>query len=391
MTPQQKESIMEAVRTTMHYCGLAWTAFEEAGDGDAAEEKGGSGGSAPSQTPLEQKVHAFQKVILPSTVFDLPEVRAVGYKCLGQIGDDCIGALPSVVRDTVICVLLERAPNEAMANLRAEAFVAMGIWVWMYPSLTDLHTRIAEIAANVLFDSSEDVHVRSKAAIVVSHLSGKLLDTNSPCLRSFDHVKLLADAAIFCWDQYAELEPVIGGHALRTMGFILRVLDEDGLIMELRDHPDGVANVFLGAIVQGIQSHHIKLRWNAAHAAGEALWRREVHDADPPAARECVKALLRAIREDRIYKVRSRAVAAVRRFCDSPHFLSLYVDMFDAICETLSSAHGDEDFSQFKESSVLRAELVSTLKSMVEKAPCSEEMQTRLSAHRQILQMNGLM
>jgi hypothetical protein len=65
--------------------------------------------------------------------------------------------------------------------------------------------------------------------------------------------------------------------------------------------------------------------------------------------------------------------------------------MFDAICETLSSAHGDEDFSQFKESSVLRAELVSTLKSMVEKAPCSEEMQTRLSAHRQILQMNGLM
>lgn len=459
--PTKDVSLQEALRALMHYSGLSWEAFAEGGDGtaQAAEVLGQEvDGDVPvhSRTASTEDKHKLFALYFKALSHSNSSVRCVAYKCIAQIGEDFVASLPdavhqdpasapppkqaawgakapaAVTKKTFVELALVKGLQERDNNCYCEALITLGVWTLKYPSLLQFHDMFLKAASKAMVSRASDGIACQKASFVLSNIASQTLDENSPCRRDTDLMLLLCDCAAFAASVTKSKHfcnslstcSSIAGHSVRMMHFLLKALDESTLIAELEGHPEGVANYFLETLADLVLSpsftnaqrgvYETKTRWNAAHAIGEAVSRREVYQADPPASRKCFHSLLGAIETDTNFKVRSRAVNAVSKivlaYCGrgtpqaplskderqqrnvvQKEWEEVLPQALQILCNALETlSQQTQSFVQYKEASVLRNEIVQGLRVLLDAAPCTERFQTSMKQNKSLLVSEGL-
>lgn len=308
-----------------------------------------------SLAPVTQQY--FADVFQPALRFaPCDAVRMLMYRATGQLDDSFFARLELEQRREVVSCLVDQGLMEPSAAMRRQCFEAIAQWSTSHPSMAvPFFGEFCHASVNAFYSETNET-VAERAAMAISNLAAALAAL-SPFPVSEAHLLATAAAVALRRADFA-----VQAHGIRAFGFILHALPEDDLIMEIDGHPDGICNAGLECFATTCRtSTSYSMRIAAAIGTGLALSRREVFACDPVAAKDALNAVVSAARSDHTFKVRASCAMALRVI--HPVTFAAQADVIlGALCVSLASSSETTNFTQFKESQVLRAELVDTLR-----------------------------
>jgi hypothetical protein len=407
-----RDRAVEAVRCLLHFWGFAWESFDStandiqpagpsnASDGPSPSAESLSSASSSGRATAAQKKRIFDSCFLPAaSSTSSVELRSIAYKALGQVGEDFLTApdFGQAGRAKIVELLVKQGSFESDAGAKAEVLGSLGVLAWKFPSMNSFHSNFVEVASKLLLD--RDPLVRAKSGFVLSNIAGRTTsematqaDVNEEALPpTSDILFAICEASVIA---VQDCESSVVGHGVRMMCFALRALRELDLIMVVGGHEEGYSNYALTTFKSLVtQPRDAKLRWNAAYAIGEVLSRPAVVHSDPPTARDCVTALLAAVRTDPFFKVRSLTATALAKVSMAALRSSGYemeASVFDGLCCALAACGETQSYAQYKEADQLKGDLLEVIRRMLESSPGTQEFQRILAAHRQQLIVHKL-
>ena len=234
-------------------------------------------------------------------------VEMVACECLGNVGSDVFEKLPEKSSDFIKTIILGFS-SVSDHHICVGALSAIGRSV-NYPCLSSDALFLAD-ASNAVLRSlkTSNLGVVTKAAWVLSNLSDALVSKRMDdefvekipaCLL----LKLLESCIELC-----SIHDKPRSNALRTIGNLLNFLPPASLDDGKFD--DAVRNS-LQVIIKYIHSGSVKVRWNACYAFGNVMWNEPVLSFISYKLMEAYKALVKAVRTCKNFKVRISAATVL--------------------------------------------------------------------------------
>ncbi|KAI8335129.1 armadillo-type protein, partial [Chlamydoabsidia padenii] len=298
----------------------------------------------------------LEKYIQQASMDPVPDVKVLTCDCLASMAKPVFEHLSARYQRLAMALLLP-LPEDEESQVRAAACRALGAFV-LFPTLRQDTCFVSDMAT-VILDRMEDpvTLVRLRASWAQGNLCDALViasDTPDFYLREWISIstwmKILGTSTVASLDN-----DKLRSNAVRAMGSLLRITSPDyfqdrhGMFL-LRDAMAG--------LTKNIENGSLKTRWNACHAASNALKNDEfpigflqhqpqsAYDIDGelltqrqeyPWTSTLFRALIQALTQCKNYKVRINAALALA----TPHQQTRYGHHLNTIYQTVLSVWHD--------------------------------------------------